>query len=290
MDFEISINDLKVYFNAIKALDGLSLNLRKGEILGIIGPNGSGKSTLLNCISRSVQPTGGEIFILGKPRDSYSNQEFAKKVGALLPTWPSGFKMKALDIVLMGCRNNMKGRWWERRQDFEIAEEALALLNAADLGPRDFDTLSSGEQRKVMIAKSLAQRTEIVLFDEPVAYLDLKHKFEVMDVLVKLSKEDKAVVVTLHDLDIAAKYCDKIVVISHGKIAAAGRPREVITSELIKGAYDIDVVVKWDHELGYPIIVPTRLAKRRSPEAVPISPSRRGHRSINFPQSHSMTR
>jgi iron complex transport system ATP-binding protein len=290
LDFEISINDLKVHFNAIKALDGLSLNVKKGEILGIIGPNGSGKSTLLNCISRSVQPTGGDIFVLGKPRDAYTNQEFARIVGALLPTWPSGFKMKSMDIVLMGCRNNMKGRWWEGTKDLKIAEESLALLNASDLGSRDFDTLSSGEQRKVMIAKSLAQRTDIVLFDEPVAYLDLKHKFEVMDVLVKLSKEGKAVVVTLHDLDIAAKYCDKIIAIHHGKIAAAGKPREVITSELLKRAYDIDAIVKWDNELGFPVIVPTRLMKKEQQEAIPVSSGRKGQRSIKFPQSHSMSR
>ena len=289
MECEIQIDDLKVHYDSIKALDGLSLNVKNGEVLGIIGPNGSGKSTLLNTISRSVQPTSGEIFVRGKPKNAYSNQEFARMVSALLPQWPSGFSMKSIDIVLMGCRNNMKGRWWEGSKDVKIAEDSLALLNAVDLGERNFDTLSSGEQRKVMIAKSLAQKTNIILFDEPVAYLDLKHKFEVMDVLIKLSKEGKTVVVTLHDLDLASKYCDKVVLISHGKIVAAGSAREVITSDLIKNVYDVDVCVKWDEELGYPIIIPAKLAKGRDDKTTIVKAKARSH-PITLPQSHSMAR
>ena len=256
-----------VHYSAIKALDGLSLCVKKGEMLGIIGPNGSGKSTLLGSISRSVRPTGGEILVLGKPRDSYSNREYAKIVSALLPTWPSGFNMKSLDIVLMGCRNSTNGFWWESSEEVKNAEASLSLLNAVDLGTRDFDTLSSGEQRKVMIAKSLAQKTSIVLLDEPVAYLDLKHKFEVMDVLRSLSREGKTVVVSLHDLDIASKYCDRIIVLNHGTIVAAGTAREVITSDLIESVYEIKVRVKWDDELEYPIIVPAKLASREGGKA-----------------------
>lgn len=288
MECEIQIDDLKVHYGAIKALDGLNFSVTSGEVLGIIGPNGSGKSTLLNTISRSVKPTSGSILVRGKSRDTYSNQEFARIVSALLPQWPSGFNMKSMDIVLMGCRNNTKGHWWEDANDLKAARESLALLNAVDLAERNFDTLSSGEQRKVMIAKSLAQRTSIVLFDEPVAYLDLKHKFEVMEVLTKLALEGKTIVVTLHDLDLAAKYCDKVILISHGKIVAAGLPKEVITTDLIKSVYDVDVDVKWDEDLGYPIIIPAKLA-RKSRSAI-AAKAKAQSRSPAFPDSHFMAR
>ena len=268
MECEISINNVKVNFNSIKALDGVTACVKKGEILGLIGPNGSGKTTLLRCISRTISPTEGEILVRGKPVQEFSNQAFAKAVSAMLPTWPNGFNMKSYEIVLMGCRNSMMGLWWEGSKEVDVVNEALRLMNATELYDRDFDTLSSGEQRKVLIAKSLAQNTDIILLDEPVAYLDLKHKLEVMSVLRTLADDGKTVIVSLHELDLASKYCEKVVVLSRGKVVAEGKPRDVITAALLKDVYGVDARVKWDEEFDYPLIVPKTSARAKEERAL----------------------
>jgi iron complex transport system ATP-binding protein len=250
------VDGIRVEIGSCKILDNIEIRVGGGEILAIIGPNGSGKTTLLKCISRTISPVSGEIIVCGRPAREYSNREYSKTVSAMLPQWPSGFSMKSYEIVLMGCRNQSTGVWWEGEKELEVARAALGVLNAMDLYERDFDTLSSGEQRKVLIAKSLAQRTGIILLDEPVAYLDMKHKLEVMTVLRALADMGKTVLVTLHEIDLASKYCENVVVLSEGKVVAAGKPREVITSELLSSVYGVEAVVKWDEEIDYPVIVP----------------------------------
>lgn len=256
MACNLLVNGIKVELGSCKILDNVEISVGSGEMLAIIGPNGSGKTTLLKCISRVISPKSGDILVCGRSAKEYSNREYSKAVSAMLPQWPSGFSMKSYEIVLMGCRNQSRGIWWEGDRELEIARAALGILNAMDLYERDFDTLSSGEQRKVLIAKSLAQRTGIILLDEPVAYLDMKHKLEVMTVLRALADMGKTVLVTLHEIDLASKYCENVVVLSHGRVVAAGKPKEVITSELLSSVYGVDAVVKWDEEIDYPVIVP----------------------------------
>lgn len=256
MAFDLVVNGLRVQLGSSKILDGVELKVSNGEMLGIIGPNGSGKTTLLNCISRTVSPTAGEILVFGKPARSYNNLEYSKAVSAMLPQWPRGFSMKSYEVVLMGCRNRSGGIWWEGESELEVTKAALRVLNALELYDRDFDTLSSGEQRKVLIAKSLAQRTGIILLDEPVAYLDMKHKLEVMDVLRALSRLGKTVILALHEIELASKYCDNVLVLSRGQVVAAGKPREVITPELLRRVYGVEAEIKWDEEHNYPVIVP----------------------------------
>lgn len=257
----IVVNGVSVRFDSARILDGVEFKVEKGEILGILGPNGSGKTTLLRCIARSVKPVSGRIAVFGRPIEEYTNEEYSKMVSAMLPNWPNGFSMKAYEIVLMGCRNRSKGLWWEGREEMKTAEEALRLLGALDLSDRDFDTLSSGEQRKILIAKSLAQRTEVILLDEPTAYLDLKHKFEVMNLMRSLAKLGKTILVSLHELELAS-YCDKLLILKGGKIVAAGRPRKVLSEKLLEKVYGIKAYVKWDESLNYPLIIPKNLGGR----------------------------
>lgn len=256
MACNLVVNGLRVELNSSRILDGVELNVESGEMLGILGPNGSGKTTLLRCISRSIAPVNGDIIVCGKLAKEYKNDEYSRLVSAQLPQWPSGFSMKSHEIVLMGCRNQARGIWWESDDEVKLAKAVLKILNALEFYDRDFDTLSSGEQRKILIAKSLAQRTVIILLDEPVAYLDMKHKFEVMNVLRALADIGKIVLVSLHEIELASKYCDKILVLNKGQIVAAGKPRDVITPELLSSVYGIDARIAWDDELGYPLIVP----------------------------------
>jgi len=256
MACNLVVNGLRVELNSSRILDGIEFNVDSGEMLGILGPNGSGKTTLLRCISRSISPVNGEIVVCGKMAEEYKNNEYSKLVSAQLPQWPSGFSMKSYEIVLMGCRNRTRGIWWESDAELELVKAVLKLLNSLEFHDRDFDTLSSGEQRKILIAKSLVQKTTIISLDEPVAYLDMKHKFEVMNVLRALADIGKIVLVSLHEIELASKYCDKILVLNHGKVVAAGKPKEVITPELLSEIYGFDAQIKWDEEFDYPLIIP----------------------------------
>ncbi|NHV60555.1 MAG: ABC transporter ATP-binding protein [Candidatus Verstraetearchaeota archaeon] len=252
----IVMSGVTVRFESSVVLDGVIFSVNRGEVLGVLGPNGSGKTTLLRSIARAINPTSGEILVFGRPAWDYTEEEYSKVVSAMLPNWPGGFSMKTYEIVLMGCRNRSRNFWWEEEEELEVAKEALQLLGALDLFERDFDTLSSGEQRKVLIAKSLAQRTNIILLDEPVAYLDIKHKLEVMNVLRTLAELGKTVVVSLHELELASGYCDKLLVLNRGKIVAAGEPRSVISEDLLREVYGVEAEVKWDGDHNYPLIIP----------------------------------
>lgn len=252
----VSLREMCMKFRSRNALDGLTLDVKSGEIFGVVGPNGSGKTTLLRCICRALIPTAGSITVLGRNVCDYSNKEFAGVVSALLPQWPSGFSMKAYEIILMGCRNRSGGIWWDSPAEYHSVYEVLNLLHAGDLAERDFETLSSGEQRKVLLAKSLVQQTDIVLLDEPVAFLDLKHKLEVMEVLRHLAERGKTVITSLHELDLASKYCHSIIVLKDGRVVTAGKPREVITAGLLREVYEVEAEVRWDDTCNYPIIIP----------------------------------
>lgn len=234
-------------------MNNIEFVVKKGEMLGIIGPNGSGKTTLLRCIARSIDPEG-TIIVLGRSSKEYTNEEYAKIVSSMLPNWPNGFSMKSYEVVLMGCRNRACSLWWERDEDIKLVEEILNLMGIYHLFDRGFDTLSSGEQRKILIAKSLVQKTEIILLDEPVAYLDLKHKIEVMDILKKLTELGKTIIISLHEIELACNYCDKILVLNRGKIVAYGKPKDIINEDLLSEVYGIEAFVKWEGD--YPIIIP----------------------------------
>jgi iron complex transport system ATP-binding protein len=259
MKCEIIVDGITVYFNSSKILENIKFEVNKGEMLGIIGPNGAGKTTLLKCIARSIIPKG-RIIVFGKSINEYTNSEYSKIVSALLPNWPNGFNMKVYEVVLMGCRNRTESFWWEKEEDIKIAEEFLKLLKVYHLYDRDFTTLSSGEQRRVLIAKSLVQRTDIILLDEPIAYLDLKYRIEVMEILKSLSRKNKIVIITAHEIDLVSSYCDKIIVLNNGKIVAMGRPRDIINEKLIYEVYGINATIKWFE--NYPIIIPKRDNKK----------------------------
>ena len=252
----LSLEGVTVELGGKRILDNVNAQVRAGEVFGIIGPNGSGKTTLLKCVSRTISLISGCISIRGKPIDEYSDRDFSIEVSAMLPHWPSGFSIDAYEIVLMGCRNRTKGIWWEGGEELSVVDGVLRQLNAQDLVHRDFDTLSSGEQRKILIAKSLAQRTGIILLDEPVAYLDLRHKLEVMEVMRDLANHGHTVVMSLHELELAAKYCDHLMALDSGNVKFFGTPREVVTVDLLREVYGVQACVRWDEECNFATIIP----------------------------------
>ncbi len=225
-------------------LEGVDIELFENEIVGVIGPNGSGKTTLLNILSWTTKPQAGEVLAFEKPLGSLSAKERARTM-AMVPQEPSvAFPFSVAEIVLMG-RGPYLGRWeLEGKEDMEITRGALEMTGLSGLWQRRFMELSGGEKQRVMIAKALAQRSRIMLLDEPTAFLDLKHQVEIYGLIRRLAAEHGiAIMVVSHDINLAAMFCDRLAVLSGGKIRAAGPPAEVLSPALLEGVYGVPVVL-----------------------------------------------
>ena len=228
-------------------LDGVGLELKRGEILGVLGPNGSGKTTFVKCLNRILEPQQGEILLLGEDLKMMSKRDIAGKVGFVPQA--SGNEMSApmvYDVVLMGRRPHASWRFTE--DDDEIVWRAMARLDVDNLASRHIDELSSGQLQRVLIARAIAQEADVILLDEPTSNLDVRYQMEVMDLIREIvSKGDVGACAIVHDLDLAMKYCDKVVLLSKGRIRSAGTPEEALTSETIMDVYGVEAYVENIH-------------------------------------------
>ena len=237
---QISIDDLEFsYSKETIILHDITLDISNPQLISIIGPNGVGKSTLIHCINRILSPTKGTVIVDEMSVKDYNIKDLAKKIGYVPYTSTDTFPMSVVDTILMG-RNPHK-RWNSLREDLRIAEEAMEMMDITHLAMRPFNELSAGQHQRVMLARGLAQEPEILLLDEPTANLDIRHQMDVIRLLKRLSVSKGIVVIMIsHDLNIAAKYSDNIIMMSKGSIYAVGRPQDVITPENIKEVYDVD--------------------------------------------------
>lgn len=240
---EISISDLDFsYSDEALILKGISIDITNPQLISIIGPNGVGKSTLIHCINRILSPTKGTVLIDDIPAEDYNIKELAKKIGYVPYTSTDTFPMSVVDTILMG--RNPHRRWNSLKNDLKVAQEVMEMMDITHLAMRPFNELSAGQHQRVMLARGLAQEPKILLLDEPTANLDIKHQMDVIRLLKKLSVERKMVVVMIsHDLNIASKYSDNMIMMSKGSIFAVGRPMDVITPENIKEVYDVECKV-----------------------------------------------
>lgn len=252
---ELSVNDVSFQYNSTLSLDKVSLKLYESETLGIIGPNGSGKTTLLKCINKILKPKGGSIFLNGNNVHKMSRMEIAKHIGYVPQSSTSAQALTVFEVVLMGRRPHIG--WQSSDKDIEKAWEVLGLLKIESLAMRSFNELSGGEQQRVIIARSLAQEAKILLLDEPTSNLDIRHQLEVMELSRELvDKQKLTVVVAIHDLNLASRYCDKIVMMKTGQIVAAGKPTDVLTPENIKSVYGVEVAINYHDQI--PNIIPIK--------------------------------
>ncbi len=236
----IDVDELEVTLSKKIIVDGVSLEVTKGSFVGIIGPNGSGKSTLLKAIYRVLNTSSGTISIDGKDISSMSLKESALKTSVVTQHNYYNYDFKVKDVVLMGRSPHKRNMEMDNSEDHRIVDEALNRVGMIDFADRSFYTLSGGEQQRVVLARALAQQTECMVLDEPTNHLDIKYQLQLMDVVKGLGI---TVLAALHDLNIAAAYCDELYMMQEGKIVRQGTPEEVLTEDNIMEIYGTKAAV-----------------------------------------------
>ncbi|HSD30051.1 MAG TPA: ABC transporter ATP-binding protein [Vicinamibacteria bacterium] len=234
-------------------LDGVSIAAEEGEVLGLLGPNGSGKSTLLRVISGALSPEAGAVDLCGKPVGALSRREAARVVAMVLPEGGRDLPFRVGALVLLGRAPYLGDLAWEGPEDFRIARDAMAMAGVDHLSDRWFDELSLGERQRVLVAQGLAQEPRVLLLDEPAAHLDIRHQVEIHALIERLAREKGMCVVAVsHDLNLAAEFCDRLVVLAGGRVRAEGTPAEVIGERLLREVYESRVLVDRNPESGTP--------------------------------------
>jgi iron complex transport system ATP-binding protein len=238
-------------------LQDVSLAVERGTIVGLLGPNGSGKTTLLRIVSGIVKPISGRVTIGGQPIERLTRREMARRIAVVPQETHSTFDFSVMDMVLMGRYPHLGPFELEGAADQEIAREALTATGTAALADRAFATLSGGEKQRVIIASALAQASEVLLLDEPTAALDLGYQLEIAVLLRRLNAERRTtMIVSTHDLNLAAAVCEHIVMLKAGRVLAHGSTRETLTAQNIRRLYDVDADVQFHPGAGHLTVVP----------------------------------
>ncbi|MFQ9288581.1 MAG: ABC transporter ATP-binding protein [Intestinibacter bartlettii] len=239
----ICATDIKMEIGNNQILKGVSIDSKSREFIGIIGPNGSGKSTLLKCIYRTLKPNNGCIMLGRQDISKMSVKESAKKLAVVAQHNYYNFDFSVGEVVLMGRSPHKKSLEPDNSEDYDIVNESLEKVGMLGFKNRSFSTLSGGEQQRVILARALAQQTPCLILDEPTNHLDIKYQLSLLNIVKSLNL---TVISAIHDLNIAAMYCDRLFVMKNGQIVGSGIPQEVLTKEFIKEIYDIDVEIVYD--------------------------------------------
>jgi iron complex transport system ATP-binding protein len=251
----LSIEDLTIRYEARTVLRNVSLDVHAGEVLALIGPNGVGKSTLIRACSGTLEPIGGRITIGGQDALRLRVEDRAKSI-AVVPQavrLPEMFTVR--ETVLMGRTPYLGWLGRESEADRSAVQAALDRTNTLELVDRPLGELSGGEQQRVLIARALAQAARTLLLDEPTAHLDLKHQASVLNLVCDLAHaENYAVLIALHDLNLAAQYADRVALLSSGAVAAIGTPEEVLTEAQLSPAYGLHITVYEHPAHGAPLV------------------------------------
>jgi len=242
---------------ARRVLDGVSLEVSRGSVVGLLGPNGSGKTTLLRILSGGLAPLSGSVRLDGQPLGALTRRALAQRMAVVPQETRATFDFTVLEMVLMGRYPHLGAFELEGADDLEIARQALSDTGTLPLEHRPFATLSGGEKQRVVIAGALAQASDILLLDEPTTALDLRYQFEIMAVLKRLNAErGTTLIVSTHDLNLAAALCERIVMLKQGQVLAHGPTADTLTSHNIRALYDVDADVRFHEQAGHLTVVP----------------------------------
>jgi len=253
----LRISGIDCYYGSIKALDNVAFSVREGEFVGILGPNGSGKTTLLRAISRTLKPRVGTVFLDDTSIYDMENREVAKNVAVVPQETIATFDFTALDIVLMGRTPYIDRFRQESREDLAIVKRVMKLTNTWHFAERLVNELSGGEKQRIIIARALTQEPQLLLLDEPTTHLDISNQLEIMDLIKHLCETKKLLIVAVfHDFNLAARYCDSIILLNDGKIVAVGKSDETLTSENVRKVFSVDTIVKKHPVTGFLHVIP----------------------------------
>jgi len=251
---KIAVKNLVFGYNSRRILDGVNINVKDSEVMSLVGPNGSGKTTLLKCMVRILKPQGS-ILMDGQDIERMSRQEVARKVGYVPQSSSTPLATTVFDTVLMGRRPHIG--WRVQDKDLDIVAEVLERLHLEELAMRDFSQLSGGQKQKVLIARALAQEPSVLLLDEPTSNLDMLHQLEVMETISSLVKEKGiSAIMAIHDLNLASRFSDKLVMLKDGKVYAAGAPKALLNEININQVYGIEAMIM--NAMDRPYVVPIR--------------------------------
>lgn len=260
----LDATDLEFSYGSSPVLRGISLNVDAGEMIGIVGSNGAGKTTLLKILSGGLSPHFGAVTINGGPLAALKPRERARAVAVVpqSPAAPEG--ISALEIVLMGRNPHLGVLQWEGRRDVEIALRMMEIVDCVQFVDRPVTSLSGGERQRVFIARALAQEAPVLMLDEPTAHLDIGYQSSILDITKDIRKElGVTVIAAMHDLALAARYCDRLALMAEGTFLAVGRPDEVLKPDTIFTAFGAEVEILRHPVDGTPIPVP--LSHRHQP-------------------------
>ena len=232
----LNVREVGWSVDARQIIDDIKLSVEKGAFVGLLGPNGSGKSTLLRCIYRSLKPDAGTISLDGADLLVMPPREVARRMAVVLQESPVQFDFTVQEMVLMGRIPHKRAFDQDTIDDWEIVADALAQVNMLDFNERSYGTLSGGEKQRVLIARALAQKSQFLVLDEPTNHLDIRYQLEILDIVRELSVTTLA---ALHDLNLASLYCDRLYVLSEGRVVASGAPDDVVTADLIYEVYGV---------------------------------------------------
>lgn len=248
---EINVEGVSFGVQEKEIISDIYFRAKPGQIVGVIGPNGSGKSTLLKNIYRVHEPDLGRILLNDEEIKTMSAKKTAQKMAVLSQDSSGSFDFSVREIVLMGRAPHKKLLESDTAEDLQIADEALEKVGLSDYKNRSITTLSGGERQRVMLARALTQQAKVLILDEPTNHLDIHHQLQLMDLVKTL---DVTVVTALHDLNIAAQYCDWIYVMKEGEIAMSGRPASVLTEEMLEDVFRVHT-----HIVEHPITKNTHI-------------------------------
>ncbi len=263
MDHLLTVEGVSCAYNARPVLSDVSFSVDRGDFVGLLGPNGSGKTTLLKVIDGVIPPERGRVLLEGEPVSRLRRDLLARRIAVVAQENRLTFPFTAMEVVLMGRFPHRGRSGFETGRDREICRSAMELTDTLPFAERSIDELSGGERQRVFIARALAQEPDLILFDEPTAFLDLRHQVRFFD-LVSLLNESRGltVVAVSHDINLASAYCKRLILLSGGRVYRQGNPRDVVTERAIEEVYGERVLVDTSPVGGAPRI--TLVGRKRS--------------------------